>query len=88
MHKEMQNMFEKVRVPLLGLIENMRYFKCPHCEGKSHIFGCGGVPSTTKDMNLELLGEVPLNIEVRCLTLASLLWFLLQIVKQPKFMKV
>ncbi|MCO5614662.1 hypothetical protein L7F22_068946 [Adiantum nelumboides] len=59
------NMFEKVRVPILGLIENMSYFKCPHCGGKSHIFGCGGVASTAKDMNLELLGEVPLNIEVR-----------------------
>ncbi|MCO5561323.1 hypothetical protein L7F22_014944 [Adiantum nelumboides] len=59
------NMFEKVRVPILGLIENMSYFKCPHCGEKSHIFGCGGVASTAKDMNLELLGEVPLNIEVR-----------------------
>ncbi|KAI5072749.1 hypothetical protein GOP47_0012855 [Adiantum capillus-veneris] len=59
------NMFKKVRVPILGLIENMSYFKCPHCGEKSHIFGCGGVASTAKDMNFELLGEVPLNIEVR-----------------------
>ncbi|MCO5553893.1 hypothetical protein L7F22_007419 [Adiantum nelumboides] len=51
------NMFEKVRVSILGLIENMSYFKCPHCGGKSHIFGCGGVASTAKDVNLELLGE-------------------------------
>ncbi|KAH7295041.1 hypothetical protein KP509_27G030000 [Ceratopteris richardii] len=59
------NMFEKVHVPVLGLIENMSYFKCPHCKERSNIFGCGGVKATAKDMNLELLGEVPLNIEVR-----------------------
>lgn len=59
------NMFEKVHVPILGLIENMSYFKCPECGAKSHIFGCGGVNTTAKEMNLEMLGEVPLNIQIR-----------------------
>ncbi|MCO5549388.1 hypothetical protein L7F22_002859 [Adiantum nelumboides] len=58
------NIFEKIRVSILGLIEKMSFFRCPH-RGKSHIFGCGGIASTAKDMNLELLREVPLNIEVR-----------------------
>lgn len=58
-------MFEKVHVPILGLIENMSYFKCPQCGAQSDIFGCGGVNLAAKEMNLELLGEVPLNIQIR-----------------------
>lgn len=58
-------MFEKVNVPIIGLIENMSYFKCPQCGAQSNIFGCGGVASTAKEMNFELLGEVPLNIQIR-----------------------
>eukprot|EP00249_Psilotum_nudum_P010513 c22581_g1_i1 orf=292-1023(-) len=59
------NMFAKVNVPILGLIENMSYFKCPHCGEQSNIFGHGGARLTAQELNLEFLGEVPLNIELR-----------------------
>lgn len=59
------NMFRKVEVPILGLIENMSYFKCPHCGKDSHIFGDGGVRRTAQEMELEFLGEVPLNSDIR-----------------------
>eukprot|EP01018_Ginkgo_biloba_P010629 Gb_19277 [translate_table: standard] len=59
------NMFRKVEVPILGLIENMSCFKCPHCGEHSYIFGNGGARRTAQEMDMEFLGEVPLNAEIR-----------------------
>jgi len=46
------------RVQILGLIENMSYFMCPHCGERSEIFSHGGARTTAKAMDLEFLGEV------------------------------
>ncbi|KAJ3687154.1 hypothetical protein LUZ61_016318 [Rhynchospora tenuis] len=59
------NMFRKVEVPILGLVENMSCFKCPNCGEKSYIFGEGGARRTANDMELKFLGEVPLELDVR-----------------------
>jgi ATP-binding protein involved in chromosome partitioning len=58
-------MFEKVGVPILGVIENMSYFLCPHCTGRSEIFGHGGAEEMCRRMGLRFLGEVPLQVELR-----------------------
>ncbi|EOX94541.1 IND1(iron-sulfur protein required for NADH dehydrogenase)-like isoform 2 [Theobroma cacao] len=50
-------MFSKVQVPILGLVENMSCFKCPHCGEPSFIFGMGGARKTAAEMGLQLLGE-------------------------------
>ncbi|XP_076924226.1 iron-sulfur protein required for NADH dehydrogenase, mitochondrial-like [Bidens hawaiensis] len=58
-------MFSKVSVPILGLIENMSYFKCPHCGNPSYIFGKGGARKTAEEMGLGFVGEIPLEEEIR-----------------------
>ncbi|XVE77881.1 hypothetical protein DITRI_Ditri13aG0099200 [Diplodiscus trichospermus] len=58
-------MFSKVQVPILGLIENMSYFKCPHCDEPSFIFGSGGARKTAAEMGLQLLGEIPIEVDIR-----------------------
>jgi len=63
--KKAVRMFEKVGVPILGVIENMSYFLCPHCKGRSEIFGHGGAEETCRRMGLKFLGEVPLQVELR-----------------------
>ncbi|KAM6565204.1 hypothetical protein CsatB_025202 [Cannabis sativa] len=59
------NMFSKVQVPILGLIENMSWFKCPHCSEPSFIFGKHGTRKTADEMGLEFLGEIPLEPAIR-----------------------
>lgn len=63
--KKAVRMFEKVGVPILGVIENMSYYLCPHCEGRSEIFGHGGAKETCRQMGLRFLGEIPLQAELR-----------------------
>ncbi|MCL5966141.1 MAG: iron-sulfur cluster carrier protein ApbC [Deltaproteobacteria bacterium] len=58
-------MFEKVGVPVLGVIENMSWFSCPHCAGRSEIFGHGGAKDACRRLGLRFLGEVPLQVELR-----------------------
>jgi len=58
-------MFEKVAVPVLGIIENMSYFICPHCQGRSDIFAHGGAHETAEKLGVPFLGEVPLHIAIR-----------------------
>jgi len=58
-------MFEKTGVPTLGLIENMSYHICSHCGTREHIFGHGGVREAAAALNVEFLGEIPLEVKVR-----------------------
>ena len=59
------NMFLKVNVPVLGLIENMSHFHCPSCGERSDIFGHGGARDEADRLGMPFLGEVPLQIEIR-----------------------
>jgi ATP-binding protein involved in chromosome partitioning len=59
------NMFRKVDVPVFGIVENMSYFVCPHCGGRSDIFSHGGARDEAKRLNTDFLGEVPLHIDIR-----------------------
>jgi ATP-binding protein involved in chromosome partitioning len=58
-------MFQKVGVPVLGLVENMSYFRCPDCDSVHHIFGHGGARSLAEDLDLPLLAELPLETTIR-----------------------
>jgi ATP-binding protein involved in chromosome partitioning len=58
-------MFQKVDVPVLGIIENMSYFLCPHCGERSDIFSHGGAKREAARLGTEFLGEVPLDIAIR-----------------------
>ena len=59
------NMFKKVDVPVLGFVENMSYFKCPHCGERTDIFSHGGAKIEAEKLGVEFLGEVPLDIAIR-----------------------
>jgi ATP-binding protein involved in chromosome partitioning len=59
------NMFRKVDVPVLGIIENMSLFVCPNCGHESHIFSHGGARLEAEKLGVEFLGELPLDIEIR-----------------------
>jgi len=58
-------MFVKMDVPILGLVENMSFFLCPHCEGRSEIFEHGGVHRQALSLNVPLLAEIPLHMSIR-----------------------
>ncbi|MDH5557971.1 MAG: Mrp/NBP35 family ATP-binding protein, partial [Alphaproteobacteria bacterium] len=59
------NMFRKVEVPVLGIIENMSYFACPSCGHRSEIFSHGGAHKEADRLGVDFLGEIPLDIEIR-----------------------
>jgi ATP-binding protein involved in chromosome partitioning len=58
-------MFEKVGIPILGVIENMAIHVCPQCGHESHIFGAGGADRMCRDYGTELLGQLPLDASIR-----------------------
>jgi len=58
-------MFKKVNVPVLGIVENMSYFQCPHCGTRSDIFGHGGARHEAERLGVPFLGEVPLHMAIR-----------------------
>ena len=58
-------MFEKVNVPVLGLIENMSYYCCPNCNHRADLFGHGGAKREADRLGVEFLGELPLKLEIR-----------------------
>ncbi len=58
-------MFERLQVPIIGVIENMSYFCCPHCNGTTEIFGQGGGQRLSEKYNLPFLGRIPLDVRVR-----------------------
>jgi ATP-binding protein involved in chromosome partitioning len=59
------NMFRKVAVPVLGIVENMSYFLCPKCGERSEIFGHGGAHEEADKLGVPFLGEVPLHLDIR-----------------------
>ncbi len=59
------DMFQKLKTPVLGLIENMSTYICPNCGHEEHLFGHGGVAAEAKRLDLPFLGELPLSIDVR-----------------------
>lgn len=58
------NMFNKVNIPILGLVQNMSYYVCPNCNHESHIFGTDGARREAENHNLDILGSIPLNEEI------------------------
>jgi ATP-binding protein involved in chromosome partitioning len=58
-------MFEQVKVPVLGIIENMSYLDCPHCHERIDVFSSGGGRRTAKEMGVNFLGALPLDPTVR-----------------------
>ncbi|SFI21077.1 Mrp/NBP35 family ATP-binding protein [Albimonas pacifica] len=58
-------MFRKLETPVLGLVENMSVFVCPHCGQPSHIFGHDGAKAEAKRLGLPFLGEIPLHLDIR-----------------------
>ncbi|MGA0594754.1 Mrp/NBP35 family ATP-binding protein [Enterovirga sp. CN4-39] len=58
-------MFQKVEIPILGVVENMSTFVCPHCGTASPIFGHGGARHEAEKLGVPFLGEIPLHMEIR-----------------------
>jgi ATP-binding protein involved in chromosome partitioning len=58
-------MFEKLNVPVFGIIENMSYFICPNCNARHEIFGHGGAREAADEIGIDFLGEIPLDVRVR-----------------------
>ncbi len=59
------NMFRKVDVPILGIVENMSYFVCPHCGRRTDVFAHGGAREEASRLGVPFLGEIPLDIRIR-----------------------
>jgi len=58
-------MFEQVKVPILGIVENMSFLTCPHCEERIDVFSTGGGKRTAQAMNVTFIGALPLDPHVR-----------------------
>ena len=58
-------MFEKVGVPIVGIIENMSTYVCPSCGHEEHVFGSGGGQKMCKEYGVDFLGDLPLNLSIR-----------------------
>jgi ATP-binding protein involved in chromosome partitioning len=58
-------LFQTVKVPVVGVIENMSSFHCPSCHAETAIFGHGGVKAAAERMGLPFLGEIPIDLEIR-----------------------
>ena len=61
------SMFGHVKIPVLGMVENMSFFICPNCTARHEIFGSGGAKLRAAEMNVPFLGEIPLTTELRIL---------------------
>jgi ATP-binding protein involved in chromosome partitioning len=59
------DLFNKTSVPVLGIIENMATYACPHCGEASHPFGTGGAEEAAKEMGVPFLGRLPLSLAIR-----------------------
>jgi ATP-binding protein involved in chromosome partitioning len=59
------DLFNKMSVPVLGIIENMATYTCPHCGEQSHPFGSGGAETAAAEMGVPFLGRLPLSLAIR-----------------------
>ncbi len=59
------NMFRRVEVPILGVIENMSHYICPSCGHREDIFGSGGAKRTAEELEVDFLGDIPLDLKIR-----------------------
>ena len=59
------DLFNKMSVPMLGIIENMATYTCPHCGQESHPFGSGGAEAAAAEMGMPFLGRLPLSLNIR-----------------------
>lgn len=59
------NLFEQAKIPIIGMVENMAGYDCPHCGKTSDPFGTGGAEAAAKTMGIDFLGRVPLDIVIR-----------------------
>jgi ATP-binding protein involved in chromosome partitioning len=59
------DLFNKMSVPVLGIIENMATYACPHCGEPSHPFGTGGAEAAAAEMGVPFLGRLPLSLNIR-----------------------
>ena len=59
------NMFRRVEVPIIGIIENMSHYICPSCGNREDIFGSGGAKRTAEELKEDFLGDVPLDLKIR-----------------------
>lgn len=59
------DLFNKTSVPIIGIVENMAAYSCPHCGGESHPFGTGGAETAALDMGIPFLGRLPLSLAIR-----------------------
>jgi ATP-binding protein involved in chromosome partitioning len=57
-------MFNKLNIPIVGVIENMSYLQCPHCNEQIHIFGKGGGQRVSEQFNIPFIGEIPLHAHI------------------------
>jgi len=60
-----KTMFDKVNIPVLGFVENMSGFVCPHCQHETEIFSKGGAEQAAAKLNVPFLGRVPINLAIR-----------------------
>ncbi|MFQ5508363.1 MAG: Mrp/NBP35 family ATP-binding protein [Leptospirillia bacterium] len=58
-------MFQKVNVPLLGIVENMSYFQCPNCDCRTDIFSTGGGRLAAEKLGIDFLGAIPIDVAIR-----------------------
>ncbi len=58
-------MFNKLEVPVIGVVENMSYFLCPHCNERTEIFAHGGAHKMAEKLGVPFLGEIPLDVAIR-----------------------
>src|SRR3546814_20980496 len=59
------SLFEQADIPMIGLVENMAGYSCPHCGEVSDTFGAGGAEAEAKHMGMPFLGRIPLDIAIR-----------------------
>ena len=58
-------MFQKMKVPILGMVENMSFYECPKCSHREEIFSHGGAEKAAKELDLDFLGAIPIELKVR-----------------------
>lgn len=59
------NMFKTTKIPILGMVQNMSLFTCPHCQNSTHIFGeKSGVTNHCKEHGIDFLGDIPLHASI------------------------